>query len=220
MDLDQDDDAAVFDWFYDHKPLLDTKHINGSSYRKWRLNVPIMANLYRLAGQLMSDLLDRNYWYLFQRESFFTAKALNLAIPGGPKFEPLYRDSVGLDDEDWNEFNDINKIVIRHQVRTEYRIAFPYLFNSRPRSVHMTPYHYPSLYYVKADDPDLPAYYFDPIINPVSAFRTAKGSNYAETDAADLEDMNVPEEFAPILDELPLYTDTTSLGIALYWAPR
>ena len=61
----------------------DTKHINGTSYRKWRLNVPIMANLYRLAGQLMSDLLDRNYWYLFQRESFFTSKALNLAIPGG-----------------------------------------------------------------------------------------------------------------------------------------
>ena len=47
-----------------------------------------MANLYRLAGQLMSDLLDRNYWYLFQRESFFTSKALNLAIPGG-KIESL-----------------------------------------------------------------------------------------------------------------------------------
>lgn len=47
-----------------------------------------MANLYRLAGQLMSDLLDRNYWYLFQRESFFTSKALNLAIPGG-KVEAL-----------------------------------------------------------------------------------------------------------------------------------
>jgi pre-mRNA-processing factor 8 len=67
---------------------VDTKHINGSSYRKWRLNVPIMANLYRLACQLMSDLLDRNYWYLFQRESFFTSKALNLAIPGG-KIEAL-----------------------------------------------------------------------------------------------------------------------------------
>ena len=51
-----------------------------------------MANLYRLAGQLMSDLLDRNYWYLFQRESFFTSKALNLAIPGGTiEFCDLYR---------------------------------------------------------------------------------------------------------------------------------
>jgi pre-mRNA-processing factor 8 len=78
----------------------------------------------------------------------------------------------------------------------------------------MTPYHYPSLYYVKADDPDLPAYYFDPIINPVSAFRSTKGSNFLETtDEADLEDLTVPEEFIPILDEIPLYTETTSLGI-------
>lgn len=40
----------------------------------------------------MSDLIDRNYFYLFDLKSFFTAKALNMAIPGGPKYEPLYRD--------------------------------------------------------------------------------------------------------------------------------
>ena len=51
-----------------------------------------MANLYRLANQLLSDLVDRNYFYLFDKKAFFTAKALNMAIPGGPKFEPLYRD--------------------------------------------------------------------------------------------------------------------------------
>lgn len=45
----------------------------------------------------------------FNHQAFFTAKALNLAIPGGPKFEPLYRD-VDRDDEDWNEFNDIGKV--------------------------------------------------------------------------------------------------------------
>jgi hypothetical protein len=99
-----------------------------------------------------SDLLDPNYFHLFDKEAFFTAKALNVAIPGGPKFEPLYRD-IEVDDDDWNEFNDINKIIIRNQLRTEYRIAFPFLYNSRPRSVHMAPYHYPPLYYIKADDP-------------------------------------------------------------------
>ena len=36
-----------------------------------------------------------------------------MAIPGGPKFEPLYRDMYD-EDEDWNEFNDINKIIVRH----------------------------------------------------------------------------------------------------------
>ena len=222
MDLDPEDDEAVIDWFYDHKPLLDTKHINGSTYRKWRLNVPIMANLYRLAGQLMSDLLDKNYWYLFDKKSFFTAKALNVAIPGGPKFEPLYKDA-GVDNEDWNEFNDINKIIIRHQIRTEYRIAFPNLYNSRPRSVHIGVYHYPPLYYIKADDPDLPAYYFDPIINPVSAFRTATAERSQDNGDAyedEEEDMYMGDFFSPILEEEPLYTDNTSLGITLYWAPR
>ena len=68
-----------------------------------------MANLHRLSNQLLSDLIDKNYFYLFDKKSFVTAKALNMAIPGGPKFEPMYRD-IYEEDEDWNEFNDINKI--------------------------------------------------------------------------------------------------------------
>lgn len=90
----------------------------------------------------------RNYWYLFDKKAFFTAKALNVAMPGGPKFEPLFRD-MDRDEEDWNEFNDINKIIIRHQIRSEYRVAFPYLYNSRPRAVHLATYHHPALYYLK-----------------------------------------------------------------------
>ena len=42
---------------------------------------------------------------------FFTTKALNMAIPGGPKFEPLYQD-MDMYDKDWNEFNDIDKVII------------------------------------------------------------------------------------------------------------
>lgn len=51
-----------------------------------------MATLYRLANQLLTDLVDDNFFYLFDPKSFFTAKALNMAIPGGPKFEPLIKD--------------------------------------------------------------------------------------------------------------------------------
>ena len=103
-------------------------------------------------NMLISSLpgtLYRNYWYLFDKKAFFTAKALNVAMPGGPKFEPLFRD-MDRDEEDWNEFNDINKIIIRHQIRSEYRVAFPFLYNSRPRAVHLAPYHHPALYYLKA----------------------------------------------------------------------
>ena len=92
LELDEDEDSAVYEWFYDHNPLKHTKFINGDSYRKWQVPLPIMATLYRLAGQLLSDLTDKNYFYLFEQKSFFTAKALNMCIPGGPKFEPLYRD--------------------------------------------------------------------------------------------------------------------------------
>lgn len=137
IDLDPDDDAHVYEWFYDHKPLIDSKHVNGSSYRRWNLTLPQMATLYRLANQLLTDLVDDNYFHLFDLKSFFTAKALNMAIPGGPKFEPLVKD-INPADEDWNEFNDINKIIIRQPIRTEYRIAFPYLYNNMPHYVYLS----------------------------------------------------------------------------------
>lgn len=69
------------------------RYVNGPTYKKWQLALPQMATLYRLANQLLTDLVDDNYFYLFDLKSFFTAKALNMAIPGGPKFEPLVKDS-------------------------------------------------------------------------------------------------------------------------------
>ena len=105
--------------------------------------------------------------------------------------------------------------VIRHQIRTEYKVQFPYLYTSRPRAVALAPYHHPPLYYVKPDDPDLPAFYFDPVVNPISAFRSkaVKATDDAEDDFAVLG-------LEPLLQERPLYTDATAGGIALYFAPR
>ena len=222
MELDEEEDNPVFDWFYDHQPLKYTNYVNGPSYRKWRLGLPMMANLYRLANQLLSDLTDKNYFYLFDKRSFFTAKALNMAIPGGPKFEPLFRD-VQDEDEDWNEFNDINKIIVRHQIRTEYKMAFPQLYNSRPRRVELAPYHHPTLVYIKNDDPEIEAFYFDEVINPISAYKTEKfkglTDNYEVTDE-DLESFTLPEGVEPILSSEPLYNEKTVSGINLYWAPE
>ena len=70
------------EWFYDHRPLADSKFVNGTSYRRWHLSLPQLACLYRMANQLLTDLVDENYFYLFDMKSFFTAKALNIAIPG------------------------------------------------------------------------------------------------------------------------------------------
>ena len=86
------------------------QHVNGETYRQWSLALPQVACLYRMANQLLTDLVDDNYFYLFDLKSFFTAKALNVAIPGGPKYEPLVKDAAAIGDDDWNEFNDINKV--------------------------------------------------------------------------------------------------------------
>ena len=105
--------------------------------------------------------------------------------------------------------------VIRHQIRTEYKVQFPYLYTSRPRAVALAPYHHPPLYYVKPDDPDLPAFYFDPVVNPISAFR----SKAVKVDDDSEDDFSVMG-LEPLLSERPLYTDATAGGIALYFAPR
>ncbi|CAH1233925.1 PRPF8 [Branchiostoma lanceolatum] len=216
MEMDNDEDSEVMGWFYDHKPLSDTKFVNGTTYKLWRLTLPIMSTLYRLANQLLTDLVDENYFYLFDLKSFFTSKALNQAIPGGPKFEPLIRDS-NLQDEDWNEFNDINKIIIRQPIRTEYKIAFPYLYNNLPYQVHLSWYHIPNVVFIKTEDPDLPAFYFDPLINPIAHRHSVKSWEPLPDDD---EEFELPEFVQPFLQDSPLYTDNTANGIALLWAPR
>ena len=167
---DTNDYALIQDWFYDTQPLADIRttqrdtenqllsdhvYVNGPSYKVWRLSTSIMSQLYGLAEPLLNAFPDeRNHRYLFDLPEFLTAKALNVAIPGGPKFEPLFRDIIADQDEDWNDFNDITKIIIRKPIRTEYKIAFPHLYNSRPRKVQIAPYHHVQSSYVGNDDDD------------------------------------------------------------------
>ena len=219
MELDEDEDDAIFDWFYEHKALQDNRlHVNGPSYRRWWLSIAQMSALYRIAAQLVTDVVDPNYFFLFDLPAFYTAKALNMSIPAGPKFEPLYRDEQ--EEEDWNEFNDIHKLIIRHAVRTEYKVAFPFLYNSRPRSVRLAVYHHAPVLYIKADDPDLPAFYFDALLAPIPAYKS-KHREVEETDGEDGEDaFCLPPSVTPLLSSQPLFTPLTASGIALYHAPR
>lgn len=253
LKLDPEEDKEVFDWLYDHKPLSDNPALtNGPSYRSFRLTLPIMATLHRLSSQLLSDIVDPNYFYLFDKKAFFTTKALNVALPGGPKYEPMKHDGVSttdLDDDDWNEFNDINKLIVRRQIRTEYRIAFPYLYNNLPRGVALAKYHSSPVLYIKPEDPDLPAYYYDPILNVIppkkrrrprvpekrrrredgisrSRFEDYPDSSHSDDDGEyndedDFdEDLPMPESFKPFLHGEEVEKNITSAGIGLYWAPR
>ncbi|RDH39238.1 PROCN-domain-containing protein [Aspergillus welwitschiae] len=199
-DLDESEDAPVYEWFYDHRPLLDTPH---------------MATLYRLSHQLLSDVVDQNYFHMFDLNSFFTAKALNVAIPGGPRFEPLYKD-IDPNDEDFSEFNAIDRIIFRAPIRTEYRVAYPFLYNTLPRSVKVSWYSHPQVVYVRTEDPNLPAFYFDPVINPISSRH--EDEIFGEGNNED--DFELPGDFEPFFAEEELYTPDTASAIALWWAPH
>ncbi|KAK2806846.1 pre-mRNA-splicing factor 8 [Onygenales sp. PD_10] len=224
MELDESEDEPVYEWFYDHRPLLDTPHVNGPSYKEWNLTLPQMATLYRLSRQLLSDVVDKNYFHMFELNSFFTAKALNVAIPGGPRFEPLYKD-VDPNDEDFGEFNAIDRIIFRAPIRTEYRVAFPYLYNSLPRSVKLSWYSHPQIVYVRTDDPSLPAFYFDPVINPISSRSVApKNITVSHEDEIfghgnDEDEFTLPGNVEPFMADEELYTSETASAISLWWAP-
>ncbi|MCJ1311065.1 pre-mRNA-splicing factor 8 [Agyrium rufum] len=225
MELDEDDDGSVLEWFYEHRPLLDTPHVNGPSYKEWNLSLSQMATLHRLSRQLLSDLVDKNYFHMFEMKSFLTAKALNVAIPGGPRFEPLYKD-VDPNDEDFGEFNAIDRIIFRAPIRTEYRVAFPYLYNSLPRSVQLSWYSHPQVVYVRNEDPNLPAFYFDPIINPISSRQVAPKNLVVKHEDEvfgygndEDEEFKLPGNMEPFLADEELYTSETSAAIDLWWAP-
>ena len=89
------------------------------------------------------------------------------------------------------------QVIIRQPIRTEYRIAFPYLYNNMPKHVHLSWYHTPNVVYIKTEDPDLPAFYFDPLINPISHRHAQKAmdSEFADED----EEFELPEYVAPFL---------------------
>jgi pre-mRNA-processing factor 8 len=182
-----------------------------------------MGNLHRLAGQLLSDIMDKNYFYLFNKESFITAKALNMCIPGGPKFEPMFRD-METRDEDWNEFNDINKLIIRAPIRTEYKVTFPHLYNSRPRKVRLSVYHEPMVMYIKNQDPDLPVFYYDPLIHPIPSYQISSTEKLFEEEILDDRDnayvnLSSKNTLAPFLAKQNLCSERTLMGLALIWSP-
>ncbi|KAF4413339.1 Pre-mRNA-processing-splicing factor 8 [Colletotrichum fructicola Nara gc5] len=228
MELNEDEDAAVYEWFYDHRPLLDTPHVNGPSYRSWNLSLQQMATLFRLSRPLISDVVDKNYFYLFDRKSFLTGKALNVALPGGPRFEPLYKD-IDPNDEDFGEFNAIDRIIFRNAMRTEFRVAYPYLYNSLPRSVHLAWHSHPQVVFERSDNPDLPAFHFDRRIHPISSRAVApKNLTVSHEDEIFGPDSNeepedeafeLPADLEPFLDEEDLSNEDTASAIELWWAP-
>lgn len=67
------------------------------------------------------------------------------------------------------------------------QVAFPYLYNNRPRKVRLSTYHTPMVMYIKMEDPDLPAFYYDPLIHPIAFYKSEAptGSDVLDDDEED-----------------------------------
>lgn len=232
IELDPIEDEAVADWLYEDKPLIeDRRFVNGASYRKWNLSVDILSNLHRLSTPLVGDdNLDTNSNYLFDKESLFTAKALNIALPGGPKFEPLYKDE-NPDDEDFNEFNSLDRIIFRNPIKSEYKVAFPYVYNNLVRSVSIPKYHSPPVLFVRSEDPELPSFHFNSdynLIKPkngltnlheITDFESETGEMLNDLGVVDDISFDLPDDFEPFFTEQPIEpTKNTYQSLELYWS--
>ena len=73
-----------------------------------------------------------------------------------------------------------------------------------PAQVHNIHYHHCTVCYIKTEDPDLPAFYYDPIINPISISRA--GARPVDLDIDDDDEFELPAHVAPIMDENDLFT--------------
>lgn len=85
--------------------------------------------------------------------------------------------------------------------------------------VRLSVYHYPLAMYIKTEDPDLPAFYYDPLIHPIPAYKSTS-SKIADDVGDDDDDFALPEHVEPFLQDTPVYTERTASGIALLWAPK
>eukprot|EP00767_Chilomastix_cuspidata_P003217 gnl/Chilomastix_cuspidata/3332.p1 GENE.gnl/Chilomastix_cuspidata/3332~~gnl/Chilomastix_cuspidata/3332.p1 ORF type:complete len:3611 (-),score=172.86 gnl/Chilomastix_cuspidata/3332:1097-11722(-) len=181
LELDETEDASIIEWFYDHRPLVDDRRfVSGEGYRSYRLPLNVLSTLHRLASPLVADFRDKNELVLFDLEHLSNSKALSIALPGAPKFEPLFKpddDRVGGEDEDWDDFNDINKIIVRSQIRTEHRLAYPFLYNSRPREVKLPKSADPLTMYIPPEKIEGPALEFSSYLTPLPPPRRAEPSS-------------------------------------------
>ncbi|CCE61602.1 hypothetical protein TPHA_0A05280 [Tetrapisispora phaffii CBS 4417] len=215
LDLDSEEDKNVVDWIYDSKPLIDNpNYTNGSTYKKWKLDLPIMSNLSRLSQPLKDEIKDKNYYYLFDKKAFFTSKALNTTIPGGPKFEPLYLKD---EEDDYNEFNSLDRIINRIPIRSEYKIAFPQLYNSSVKSVETLWYHNPiDCSNESYHDADQELFNFDASFNPIIDIYTPKINKAYEDIEDEKEEFTFSKPLSAMFSNEELAPNNSKDAIGLY----
>ena len=138
-----------------------------------------------------------------------------LRFLGGLKFEPLYKEDE-YENDDWNEFNDVSKVIVRNQIRTEYRIAFPFCTIAGPEKYPWENIIRQHLATLSMKTLDCRHTTLIPLINPISAYNKdyARRGTRINTEHDDpdektgeiyFENFQLPPDCKPFLSEEPLF---------------
>ena len=165
--------------------------MNGDSYRKWNLDFGTMNKLYQLSRPILHEDKHRNSIKLLVH-----SKSLNVAIPGGPKFEPLFKDKINNPElEDFTEFNSVDRIIFRQPIKTEYKVELPFLYNSFVKKVSVSPLGAPlDCRSQQPQSKGLPAFTFNPKFNLIVPKTQPKKSEDKDDDDDDNNDFALDVE--------------------------
>ena len=216
-------DQFVGDWIYDEKPLIEENEIvSGSSYRKWRLDSSTMSRLFQLSRPLLLGSSDN-----YDVNELITAKSLSVAVRDGPKFEALYKKQIQSMDDDYSDLNSLDSVIVRHPVKSEQRVDFPYVYNSFVKRVRTSPF---QQQVISVDGREtfegasVNGYGFNSQLNPVKARKVRSKSTVAIRDKP--EAIKVKEVKAPVVPFSKTFGDfskseihTLNAGLSLVSAP-
>lgn len=221
IELEEIDDESKYndisEWLYDEKPLIETSYVNGDSYKKWNLNLDKMSALYDMSKPIVAQVNDPNYYYLFDKTAFFTAKSLNIALPGGPKFEPLYKEKYDTKLDDFTEFNSIDRIIFRIPVRSEYRVAFPFVYNSYVTQVKTNWYHEPFRSSPSGKERKLDGKSGFVFSNEFNLIPTPPANRKGKKDNDEI--FSLPKNLKPLMSDDELFPEECDSALDLFDAP-
>mmetsp|Transcript_19339 Transcript_19339/g.27230 ORF Transcript_19339/g.27230 Transcript_19339/m.27230 type:complete len:2264 (-) Transcript_19339:163-6954(-) len=177
--------------------------------RRFYFNLSTLSILRELSQEIITEIVDINYYFLFNLESFLIAKSLNLIVPGGPSFEPSNLEFYDSGSQE-RKLDSINNSMLSYPIRVEYKLDYPYLYNSNVNMVEDKIYLEQLSHIVKIEDTQLPIFLEESILFPVI--------NNIMSDK-NRHEILVPKRFKFLFDFLKLYNRNTSKALNLSYAP-
>mmetsp|Transcript_44709 Transcript_44709/g.74621 ORF Transcript_44709/g.74621 Transcript_44709/m.74621 type:complete len:2266 (+) Transcript_44709:990-7787(+) len=194
-------------WLY--SPLDKLLNKIKTKDKSYYFNLSTLSILRELSQEIITEIVDINYYFLFNLESFLIAKSLNLIVPGGPSFEPISTEFTKDDILEKASYT-VHSSMVSYPIRVEYKLDYPYLYNSNVNLIDDKIYLDQLSHIVKIEDIQLPIFLEESMLFSV------KSKNIEEKHA---QDILLPKRFKFLFDFLKLYNRNTSKALNLSYAP-